>query len=196
MFNFKVSDPFFLPHCGCDVDLSVAPGSALIISGENGLGKSSLISRWVYDSPHKIGMVEQLGMDFFYNRNLKKLKQIFLYSSKDKIDKFFFQHCWEQFGMDKKEDRYQASLSGGEGQALKICLGLAIDAPIYILDEPSQYLDEGTKKVLNRCLESLLDRKKSIVLIEHDFAWIQFRTQLVQLEMSHNVLKVGKTWTT
>ncbi len=195
MFSLKVNDPFFLPHCGCDIDVSVAPGSSLIICGENGLGKSSLVARWVHDSSYKVALVEQLSMDLFYNRSLKKLKQLFIDSCQKSIDQDFFLHCWQQFGLDKKEDRYQASLSGGEGQALKICLGLAADRSLYILDEPSQYLDENAKKVLNGCLEVLLARKKSIIMIEHDFSWICFRSERVQLEIDRNVLKIGKTWT-
>jgi translation initiation factor RLI1 len=108
----------------------------------------------------------------------------------------FFLICWEKFGLDKKEDRLLSSLSGGEGQALKICLGLAPKTEIYSLDEPSQYLDDGMKMVLGHVIQELLLRKKSIFMVEHDLNWQKFSLKVVQLEINNRNLMRGKEWIT
>ena len=88
------------------------------------------------------------------------------------------------------------SLSGGEGQALKICLGLASDAKVYVLDEPSQYLDESMKKVLSNLLKELLTREKSLLMVEHDLNWQEFPMKIAELKKVNRNLIVGKEWNT
>lgn len=196
MFKFKLHDPNFLPHCRCDVELSLQEGVATLIAGENGLGKTTLLHRFYCEHSTESTLVEQGLMDLFYDRNLAQIKKIFLSTSSGEIDESFFENCWEKFGLSKKENRYQSSLSGGEGQALKICLGLARISQMYLLDEPSQYLDDDMKNVLNNCIMDLLGRNKTVLIIEHDYKWADFPILGTKLEKIDNTIKAVKTWNT
>lgn len=196
MYNLEVNDPHFLPHCGCQIQLVLASGEAVFILGENGLGKTTLIHRF-YDEHHNhAALIEQKSLDIFYDRTLGKLKNIFLHSAAHLINPDFFQKCWEVFGLHRKEDRYQSSLSGGEGQALKICLALARNVPLYFLDEPSQFLDVHSKEVLNGLIQELLATGKSLVIIEHDLNWATFPATSHQLVIKENQLQKVQTWNT
>jgi ABC-type Mn2+/Zn2+ transport system ATPase subunit len=196
MLKLNLNDPHFLPHTGCDVELLLEVKEALTIIGENGLGKTSLVHHIYSRHQDIMAIIEQKSMDQFYNRSLRTIKDIFLVSAGNKTDREFFEHCWTSFGLNKKEDRMLDSLSGGEGQALKICLGLASDAKVYVLDEPSQYLDESMKKVLSNLLKELLTREKSLLMVEHDLNWQEFPMKIAELKKVNRNLIVGKEWNT
>ena len=196
MYNLHLNDPLFLPHCGCNISLSVQSGEMITLVGENGIGKTSLAQRFYQDNPDQMTLVEQKALDVFYDRSLKKVKEIFLDARGHMINKDFFLKAWARFGLDNKENRMQSALSGGEGQVLKISLGLAPDSDLYILDEPSHYLDESMKVVLNELLQDLLARNKSIIMIEHNYSWVRVPMKIFQLELKDGTLGIGKTWTT
>lgn len=196
MLNLNLNDPHFLPHTGCEVSLLLEIKEALTIIGENGLGKSTLVHRFYSKHQDIMAIIEQKTMDQFYNRPLRTIKDVFLVSGSEKIDRDFFEHCWTSFGLNKKEDRMLDSLSGGEGQALKISLGLAAKAKVYVLDEPSQYLDESMKKVLSQLLRELLRREKSLLMVEHDLNWQEFPMKIAELKNMNRNLILGREWTT
>lgn len=194
MYNLKVNDPHFLPHCGCDIELTIKSGECAVIVGENGVGKTTLI-RHFYEQQNKHAvLIEQKPLDIFYDRRLGKLKEIFLTTGHDFLDRDFFDRCWTSLGLNLKHDRFLATLSGGEGQALKICLGLAQKVPILFFDEPSQFLDSHSKLVLNELLQKLLEEKKSVFIVEHDVAWLTIPITFYKLGITERQLKVDRTW--
>lgn len=196
MYNLKLSDLYFLPHIGCHIELSLKGAEVLTLVGENGLGKTSLVQRFYSDHFGTSSIIEQRPSDLFYDRSLKNLKKIFLNSAGKKINIAMFNQCWASFGLNQKEDRMLSSLSGGEGQALKLCLGLSPEAKLYILDEPSQYLDEKMKQVLSTLIAELLLQQKSILMVEHDLSWQKFNMKVAQLKIVNQTLMKGDEWNT
>ncbi|MEB3852000.1 MAG: ribosome biogenesis/translation initiation ATPase RLI [Desulfurococcales archaeon] len=71
--------------------------------------------------------------------------------------------------LDRMLDREARSLSGGEMQKLAIAAALAREADIYLLDEPSAYLDIeerlGVAKIIRRLTET---RQAAAFVVEHD----------------------------
>lgn len=192
MYQFKLNDPHFLPHYGCDILLSVEKGKAIAVTGGNGIGKTSLARRFSEQSSTLISYIEQKELDHFYDRKLSQLKKIFLASRLDQIDSSLFHSLWEAFNLHAKEDRLLSDLSGGEGQALKLCLGLSSKKEVYLLDEPSQYLDSSSKKCLDRIIQDKLHSMKSVVLIEHDLSWVTFPLSKFALVVEEKSLKVDQ----
>ena len=195
MYKFQLTDPYFLPHSGCDIELSLTPGELVMLVGENGIGKTTLVRRFWEEASVSMTLIEQKPLDVFYDRSLKKIKEVFLSSQEGNISGKFFLNLWKRFGLEQKENRLHSSLSGGEGQALKICLGLARESDLYLLDEPSQFLDQSMKKVLSEVIAELLQNKKSVLVIEHDFDWHKLPTTFIQIGMEGGTLKRTKTWT-
>jgi ABC-type Mn2+/Zn2+ transport system ATPase subunit len=196
MYQFKLNDPHFLPHYGCDVEICLEPGKVVAISGKNGIGKTTLLQRFYRQESFKMSLVEQAGLDFFYDRKLSQIKVIFLSARGNEVSKELFFKSWESFGLSQKEDRYQSKLSGGEGQMLKLCFGLAAKRDVYLLDEPSQYLDARSKTVLGEILNELIKHGSSILMIEHDLDWQKFDVNHVELEVVSGTLVKGKSWNT
>ena len=72
--------------------------------------------------------------------------------------------------MDALMDNGVQNLSGGELQRLAICLALGKPADVYLVDEPSAYLDSEQRincaKVIKRFI---MHSKKTAFVVEHDF---------------------------
>jgi zinc transport system ATP-binding protein len=194
---FELIDPLFLPHCGCELQLSVNKGKALVLIGENGLGKTTLLHRFYLDVPSESRVVvEQKTSEYFFDRKLKTIKQFFLEADLKGFNQEAFHTLWNAFDLSSKEERLISNLSGGESQALKLCMSLCKEAEYYFLDEPSQYLDEAKKKVLLQFLQKLLLREKTLLLVEHNRDWLPSGWDIQELKIENNTLKQGAKWTT
>lgn len=196
MFNLKIEDPNFLPHCGCRIELNFDKGELVSLIGENGLGKSTLVQRFSALLSEKSSIVEQKNLQFFYDRKLAEFKKLFLEVGGQKISHDRFNKLWSRFNLHLKEDRKLSSLSGGEGQALKICLGLSSEKEVYFLDEPSQYLDKESRLKLSDSIQELLTQKKSIVLVEHDLNWLKIPMTVFELKIEECFLQKARSWNT
>lgn len=195
MKRFELHDPLFLPHCGCELQITLSSGSGIVLIGENGIGKSTLLRRF-YSSilPDSRVVVEQKASEYFFDRKLITLKSFFCEANLPHFNREDFLSLWNDFELDKKEDRMLSHLSGGESQALKLCLALCKDCAFYFLDEPSQYLDTLRKKVLVHYLEKLRSNGKTLIIIEHNRDWLPAGWSVQQLIVQDHVLQLGDKW--
>lgn len=182
--KFKIENSKFLPHIGCAINFDVAKGEILVLKGENGVGKSTL-AKELFKS-HSLSLVAQEDSDLFYDRNVGRVKKLFVESSKGILNEKLFEKYWNLFGLSKKEDRFLSALSGGEAQMLKICLGAFLERESILLDEPSQNLDENMKDVLNDLITDL--RHKAVIIIEHDSNWLKQDVKVIRLIVRNKVL--------
>ncbi|MDD5418017.1 MAG: ribosome biogenesis/translation initiation ATPase RLI [Candidatus Nanoarchaeia archaeon] len=68
-------------------------------------------------------------------------------------------------------------LSGGELQRVSIASCLSIDAQLYLLDEPSAYLDVEQRLGLTSIIKKIIQRKKaSAIIIDHDLLFLDYLT--------------------
>ncbi|EEY18332.1 ATP-binding cassette sub-family E member 1 [Verticillium alfalfae VaMs.102] len=67
-------------------------------------------------------------------------------------------------------DREINLLSGGELQRVAIVLALGMPADIYLIDEPSAYLDSEQRIIASRVIKRfIMHAKKTAFFVEHDF---------------------------
>merc|ERR1719181_2503190 len=72
--------------------------------------------------------------------------------------------------IDAIQDQEVPNVSGGELQRVAIVLALGKPADIYLLDEPSAYLDVEQRIVAARVIKRfILHAKKTAFVVEHDF---------------------------
>jgi ABC-type Mn2+/Zn2+ transport system ATPase subunit len=186
--NLSLKDNFFLPHLACDIELSVTKGKIHVISGENGIGKTTFLKR-VADQIHSLKVVhaEQSPPDFFFDRRLQKYKEIVV--SSGEIDHSLFQHFWTASGLSSKEDRALSRLSGGEGQLLKLISACSAHGELFFLDEPGQYLDPEKRKLADELFQRLISLGKTLVIVEHDPKWISSIGSSSELYVKDDILK-------
>lgn len=67
-------------------------------------------------------------------------------------------------------DNEVQTLSGGELQRVAIVLCLAKPCDIYLIDEPSAYLDSEQRVLASRVMKRwIMSSKRSAFIVEHDF---------------------------
>ncbi|PMB68291.1 Translation initiation factor RLI1 [Beauveria bassiana] len=72
--------------------------------------------------------------------------------------------------LDDFIDQEVKNLSGGELQRVAIVLSLGLPADIYLIDEPSAYLDSEQRIIASRVIKRfIMHNKKTAFIVEHDF---------------------------
>ncbi|KNC87092.1 ABC transporter E family member 2 [Sphaeroforma arctica JP610] len=73
-------------------------------------------------------------------------------------------------GVDRLMDQVVVNLSGGELQRVALCMCLGTPADIYLIDEPSAYLDSEQRIIAAKVIKRfILHAKKTAFVVEHDF---------------------------
>ena len=73
-----------------------------------------------------------------------------------------------------------SKLSGGQKQAIAIARGLANDAPILILDEPTSMMDSASEDLLWKGLATLKD--KTMMIISHNLKVLEIVDKVLFIE--------------
>ena len=76
-------------------------------------------------------------------------------------------------GLAERADRKLGELSGGELQLTSIARTLATEADLYLIDEPSSYLDIVHRLRIARVLRRL-GETKSVLVVEHDLGLLDY----------------------
>ena len=91
------------------------------------------------------------------------------FGSLKKHDKQVVYDSMEKVGISHKSDAYVSELSDGERQKAMIAKALAQECPIILLDEPTAFLDAGSRIEMMYLLKELaVKEQKSILLSTHD----------------------------
>ena len=81
----------------------------------------------------------------------------------------------EPLGLDRLLDKNMMELSGGELQKVAVAEALSRDAEIYLLDEPSAYLDVEERYMMTKVLKRVArDRKAYVFIVDHDLMVLDF----------------------
>ncbi len=88
----------------------------------------------------------------------------------------------ETVGLDYlKLGQSLSSLSGGESQRLKIATELNRESNIYIMDEPTTGLHMSDIDRFYRIVKSLVDKKNTVVIIEHNLDIIRYADWVIDM---------------
>ena len=196
------------PRALRDISLRLGPGEALALVGPTGSGKTSLVNLllrfWDYES----GSAQLGGQELrlFRGSELRRhiavasqdshlfntsIRENLLLAAPDAKDEALRQACElaqvHAFiadlpdGYDTQLGEAGVRLSGGQARRLAIARALLRNAPILILDEPTEGLDPTTANALMRAVrEAMSDR--SLLVITHRAADLAAMARIVFLE--------------
>jgi energy-coupling factor transporter ATP-binding protein EcfA2 len=189
-FKLSLHEKSFLPHLSCGVELSLAQGKLNLLRGENGIGKSTLLQALLrkYGEDHRMLLAAQAPLDFFFDRSVATFKEIITQSSST-LDLTLFQEFWNASDLARKNDRFLSRLSGGESQLLKLISICSIEGEIFLLDEPGQYLDPHKKLLVRDLLDRLIQKNKTVLMVEHGTEWFGVAEKQFRLYVENDSLK-------
>lgn len=162
------------------VSLQIDEGQCVVIGGENGSGKSVLMSIIAGLEEADCGKVDcdgqRVGLVFqeaetqilgetprediaFGPKNLGW--------KKNQIEQAV-NSALEKTGLISKADFPARFLSGGEKRRLAVACMLAMNLPIIIMDEPYANLDFGGVKQVNGLVKALKAEGKTVIILTHE----------------------------
>ena len=93
----------------------------------------------------------------------KKIREAYIHPQ-------FVSDVMKPLNMETIMDNEVQNLSGGELQRTAICLCLGTPADVYLIDEPSAYLDAEQRVACSRVIKRfIMHSKKTAFVVEHDF---------------------------
>ncbi len=168
----------------------IRSGEIIVALGPNGIGKTTFIKLIAGLLPETSGIQSPLQSfkisykpQHIYSKYTGTTRELFNQvviapDIKDVVKERIFEPLDLIYLMDKKVDQ----LSGGELQRVAIAACIMRDTDIYLLDEPSAYIDIEERLVIANIIREIVEeRKKYAFIVEHDLTTIHFLADAVMI---------------
>ncbi|KAJ8709217.1 hypothetical protein PYW07_009043 [Mythimna separata] len=165
-----------------EFSLKVHPGEfsdseILVLLGENGTGKTTFIRMLAgnLEPDDGSGTLPQLHISYKPQKISPKSQGLVRSLLHDKIrDAYihpqFITDVMKPMKIEEIMDQEVQNLSGGELQRVALVLCLGKPADVYLIDEPSAYLDSEQRLVAAKVIKRfILHAKRTGFVVEHDF---------------------------
>jgi len=154
-------------------------GEVVGVVGENATGKTTFVKMLagvinpdsgkidsnikVSYKPQYIRFDESITVNDLFNKYAKTALE----------DPFFKNEIWEPFNLDSLMERDVMNLAGGELQKVAISLCFGREADVFLLDEPSAYLDSAERMTAAKIIRRFIEKtKKTALVVDHDIYFI------------------------
>jgi putative ABC transport system ATP-binding protein len=200
------------------LDLVVAAGQVMAITGPSGSGKSTLLGLIAgLDSPSTgaiaidgtdITSLDEDGLARLRGRRIGFVFQFFhLLPSLTALENVLIPMeiagvsgararaaaLLQEVGLSERGHHYPSQLSGGEQQRVAIARALANDPPLLLADEPTGNLDSGTgRHIIDLLLSINRSRGTTLVLVTHDPELAAVADTAIALRDGHVVSRTVK----
>ncbi|RLJ02488.1 MAG: ribosome biogenesis/translation initiation ATPase RLI [Candidatus Aenigmatarchaeota archaeon] len=169
----------------------ICKNEILGILGQNSIGKTTfmeiLASRLKPDKGEVLGKVKISYKPQYLHPDFSGLVEEIVPKTKEFKEQIAYPFKLESLYKKKVKD-----LSGGELQTLAISLCLSKEADLYLLDEPSAFLDVENRLQLVKILKRIIENKESsAVIVDHDLHLISQISNRIML-FSGKPEKFGK----
>jgi zinc transport system ATP-binding protein len=190
------------------LDMVVKRGEGMIICGENGVGKTTLLKAMLGLQPISAGIIKiadlQVGSPIWKkNRhitgyvNQERVKGIFPVSGAEVVEiglsgrklskniiKERVETAMKRTGCLELANRSYHKLSGGEKQRVSLARCLCQQARVLLFDEPTTFLDPKSRDDLYELLIELWENEApTIIVVSHDDNWInKFEWEVKELK--------------
>lgn len=167
-----------------DIEFSIKGGQKVVITGFNGIGKSTLLKTLIGQIPPIQGYFkfsEQVTFGYFeqdlsWSQPEQTPIQIISNAYSDMVIKDVRKHLARCGISSKHAMQAIGSLSGGEQAKVKMCLLTLTPCNFLIMDEPTNHLDVQAKEALKEALNAFAG---TVLLVSHEEAFYRDWTQRV-----------------
>ena len=203
------ADPLFL-----DTDLTLAPGHIYGLLGLNGAGKTTLLKLMTGLLFPNSGQIDACGYDPA-QRSPGFLSKVFLLPEELNVpgvtgrefvaarspfyrdfDQARMQRYLEEFEIP--ENKLLTALSHGQQKKFLLSFGLACNASLVLLDEPTNGLDIPSKGLFRRLVAEALSDDQAIVVSTHQVRDVESLVDLIvilhegKVLLNHTVSELGR----
>jgi ABC-type Mn2+/Zn2+ transport system ATPase subunit len=164
--------------------LDLRPGVTALI-GPNGSGKSTLLHAVAGLLPLATGSIERREGSIAYVLQTPPSAAHLLVTAREVValaraaergafgrmraaDRDLVERSMERLEITDLARRHLAELSGGQRQRVFVAQGLAQDAPVLLLDEPTAGLDLASSQAITRIVEGERAAGRTVVIATHD----------------------------
>ena len=168
-FSVKFESGFELNVGGGEIHANHVIG----VLGRNGTGKTSFVRALAGEIETSEGKLD-LDLDISY-------KSQYLFTDSDDVvrDIMFREKINKKlasmFNLGVLVGKKLKELSGGELQRFSVARCLAKDADVYLIDEPSAYLDVEERIVVAKAIkEIMIEREKTAFVVDHDLLLVSY----------------------
>ncbi|MEM4262914.1 MAG: ribosome biogenesis/translation initiation ATPase RLI [Thermoplasmata archaeon] len=167
----KKLDGFTLSADGGEIHVAEVVGAV----GPNAIGKTTFVKMLAGEIQPDAGTIDTTARVSYKPQYIRPtfdgtVREMFIESlGADFESGFFKSEIAHPMSLKFLLDRELKSLSGGELQRVAISLCLARDADIYLLDEPSAYLDSTQRMAAAKTIRSVIEKSaRTAMVVDHD----------------------------
>ncbi|OAG31247.1 ATP-binding cassette, sub-family E, member 1 [Nematocida displodere] len=173
--------------------IDVQPGTfagpeIVVLLGENGMGKTTFIKMLGGEVPSDDGAEPpQLNMSIKPQKIAPKyadtVRSLFLSKAKHAlVDTAFTVDVMNPLMISSLFEKKVKELSGGELQRVAIALCLSKPADLYLIDEPSAYLDSDQRIIVAKAIKRFITGQKKVAfVVEHDMIMATYMADRVMV---------------
>jgi ATP-binding cassette subfamily E protein 1 len=164
---------------------TIYKGEIIGILGQNAIGKTTFIKILA-------GEIKPDNMDINLKLKIAYKPQYInlpedstvneIFKQKDINQEIFNSELRRQLDIDSIIDQTISSLSGGELQKVAIAQTLSKDVDIYLIDEPSAFLDIEQRLIVSNVIKSVISKtERSALVVDHDLLLIDYISDRILL---------------
>lgn len=157
--NFTILDVNNKPLFS-QINIEFKKGEIYLIKGRNGIGKTSMIEAI-------LGLNKRYSGNIYFNDSLEHSNNIVYISADAYISKFY--------------DEEKSLGSSGQKKLEQIKFYLNQNKSVYILDEPTNFIDINHKEEIIRLINEKINEDKIIIIISHDSYLDKLSTKIIEL---------------
>ncbi|MEM2387792.1 MAG: ribosome biogenesis/translation initiation ATPase RLI [Candidatus Thermoplasmatota archaeon] len=160
-------------------------GEVIGIVGPNGIGKTTfikLLAGIIEPDEGKIDKKIKISYKPQYIRAEEgKVEELFE-KNKDKFHSLYEKEVLHPLDIKYFYDNDLKNLSGGELQTVAIAYCLSLEADLYLIDEPSAYLDAKQRMKVAKTIKRVMEKEgKACMVVEHDIYFVDMVSQALMV---------------
>ncbi len=149
-------------------------GEVIGVLGENGIGKTTFVKILANVIDKDSGTLNESVKVSYKPQYLESSDELVINILNNAITKYTNQII-NPLNLKPLFEKKINELSGGELQKVTIALCLSKDADLYLLDEPSAYLDVEQRLIVSKVIRDFMElQNKSALVVDHDLLFLDY----------------------